>query len=493
MRLAVPRLHPSLCGADLCQVPPSPNLLARLRDRYSELRAKSLIGADTSFADFYRVWRSSRRAENMAGLDDGGLEHGSRSDRQLIDRPQRPLRGVVKTLVLLVDFDDRPHTVEHSPAHYDLMLFGLGGAYPDGSMRAFYRSASQFDGGRFDAVAGPGVDIQGSVQGWFRMPRPSSYYTGGASGMGSYPQNTQGLGEDAVKAARAHGVSFDGYDALGEQLVTALFVVHAGSGAEETGSKDDIWSCKWTIPSGVQVAPNLSVKTFLTVPEDCQMGVCAHEWGHLAARWADFYDTGRTQWSVSNGLGNYCLMAGGSWGNGGRTPAFPHGMLRMFHGWITPTLVSETRKGVRLLPAAEGGSIVFINNPKRMEQQQYVIVEYRHRANQDVSLPDEGIAIYMVDEHIDNVSDEKALAIELMQADGERDLAKIFNTGNRGDTNDLYTWTRTVNGKPELVRTCGELTRPALILPGTDKWSGITIDVNGTPGAPEMSIDVTIE
>ncbi|MFQ5805614.1 MAG: immune inhibitor A domain-containing protein, partial [Phycisphaerae bacterium] len=61
----------------------------------------------------------------------------------------------------------------------------------------------------------------------------------------------------------------------------------------------------------------ITANTFLTVPEDCQMGVCAHEWGHLAARWADFYDTGRSRLRRSNGLGNYCLMASGSWANGG--------------------------------------------------------------------------------------------------------------------------------------------------------------------------------
>ena len=74
---------------------------------------------------------------------------------------------------------------------------------------------------------------------------------------------------------------------------------------EVTGSRDDIWSLKWTVPGNVQVANGMSVKTFLTVPEDCNMGVCAHEWGHLAARWADFYDTGdvetvRSQMDLGN-------------------------------------------------------------------------------------------------------------------------------------------------------------------------------------------------
>lgn len=89
------------------------------------------------------------------------------------------------------------------------------------------------------------------------------------------------------------------YDALGENLVTALIIIHAGHGAEQTTKRTDLWSLKWVIPGELPVAENLSVQTFLTVPEDCTMGVCAHEWGHLAARWADYYDTGQVARSRS--------------------------------------------------------------------------------------------------------------------------------------------------------------------------------------------------
>jgi len=350
-----------------------------------------------------------------------------------------------------------------------------------GSMREFYQSISNYDGSR-------GIDVTGEVYGWFTMPNPSSHYTGDSSGTGAYPHNSQKLAEDAVAAAINAKVDFGGYDALGEGFVTALFIVHSGRGAEETGNRDDIWSLKWITPQPIPVTSNVSVQTFLTVPEDCKVGVCAHEWGHLAARWADYYDTGKVKTSRSNGLGGYCLMASGSWGNGGLTPSLPNGMLRMFHGWIAPTVIQKSTKNVTLLPAAEGGSVVVIQNPATMKEGQYIIVEYRRRRGQDAFLPDEGVAIFVIDESIDNVNDETNLAIELLQADDRHDLAQIFGQGNRGDDGDLYP---SANEKGKLNKSAGKSTKPALNFPG-NVFSGVTINVKGNPGDAQMKIDVTI-
>jgi immune inhibitor A len=451
--------------------------MASLLERYQELQSAGRVPKELTFKQFFDVWATNRRGEQSLGLDDGRVVTDRRVAAQRIERPKKKLVGVVRTLVLLVEFPDHTHQKLNSKAHYERMLFGLGRQFTTGSMRDYFRKVSNFG----DSA---GLDVQGEVHGWFQLPHPTHYYANENSGMSeSFPRNAQGMARDAIAVALENGVDFKSFDALKEGMVTALFVIHAGRGAEETGAPNDIWSHKWLVPGSPKVAPKLKASTYLTVPEDCRVGVCAHEWGHLAARWADFYDTGEEENTTSNGLGDYCLMASGSWGNGGTTPSFPSGMLRMFHSWITPTVLRKSARGVVLKPAAEGGGCVVIQNPKTMKPSQYILVEYRRRQFQDAFLPDEGVAVYVVDESIEDVNDEERLAIELLQADGKRQLAAIFGSGNTGDSGDLY---------PSLKNTTlGKATKPPLNLP-SGKWTGVTIKVKGTPGAKTIGIDVEI-
>ena len=210
-----------------CSVPLSPQALAQLYARFLELRQTGRLRAGITFEEFYWVWRSGRRGENQVGLDDGELSPGPSTDSQLITRPPRPLHGTVRTLVLLADFPDKQHDANHGPGYYEQMLFS-DGTFPTGSMRDFYRAVSGFDTSDEN-----GIDVQGEIYGWFRLPHPLSYYADGNSGMSeNFPTNSQGMARDTVQAALAEGVDFTSFDVLGEQLVTALFVIHAGGGAE---------------------------------------------------------------------------------------------------------------------------------------------------------------------------------------------------------------------------------------------------------------------
>jgi len=52
------------------------------------------------------------------------------------------------------------------------------------------------------------------------------------------------------------------------------------SGAEETGKKDHIGRTMG-IHRGALNADGTKIFAYLTIPENCKIGVCAHELGHL--------------------------------------------------------------------------------------------------------------------------------------------------------------------------------------------------------------------
>ncbi|MGH1491832.1 MAG: immune inhibitor A domain-containing protein, partial [Acidimicrobiales bacterium] len=143
-----------------------------------------------------------------------------------------PVTGTRQAVVLLIDFEDEPAT--QTQDHFEQMLFSVG-SYPGGSMRDFYLEASY---GQLD-VTGEVYGSGGPTAGWFRAPRPKSYYTDGNYGFNGYPKNAQKLVEDVLATANP-SVNFSAFD-NGTGAVEALIVICAGEGGEETGDTGDFW------------------------------------------------------------------------------------------------------------------------------------------------------------------------------------------------------------------------------------------------------------
>ena len=147
------------------------------------------------------------------------------------------------------------------------------------------------------------------------------------------------MARDAAARANAD-VDFGPYDNDGNGFVDAFIVVHAGAGAEETGSAERHLVAQMGVAGGAFNADGTKIFAYLTIPEDCRIGVCAHELGHLLFGWPDLYDTDGS----SEGLGNWCLMGGGSWNGNGDMPAHPSAWCKANQGWVS--VVNRTRNGV---------------------------------------------------------------------------------------------------------------------------------------------------
>jgi len=195
-----------------------------------------------------------------------------------------------------------------------------------------------------------------------------------------YGSNTSPNSDDAhpgqlVAQAIAAGnlapssIDYSDYDNDNDGYVDAVIVIHTGAGEEtNAGTTNSIWSHRWTLSSsnyfnngdsgynsfavdtnndGVLEYDSVLIDDYAIQPEyvgtpgDSTIGVFVHEFGHVLGL-PDLYDTG----SVSDGIGSWGVMAGGSWAgpNGkGSQPVPLSAWSRNWLGWLDLDTVTPAR------------------------------------------------------------------------------------------------------------------------------------------------------
>jgi immune inhibitor A len=413
-----------------CAVAPHPDLRARMVDAIRSMRQAN--GFDETFV--------VKLAEPKApGLNDGMIYPSDQfavgtapSAIRNAAADRAPLRGTLRVIVVLVDFTDKHMT--QNASHFKNLFFSQG-VIPTKSVREYYQE-----------VTNGLVDIQGDVVGPFRMPQTLAAYAHGAAGLGNVLPNARTMARDAVIASNP-SVNFGPFDNNGDGFVDAFIVIHAGSGGEVTGNSGDIWSHKWVLDGGARAVDTTKIFGYLTVPEDCKIGVCAHELGHLLFGFPDLYDTDGT----SEGIGNWCLMAAGSWGGGGDTPCHPSAWCKANQGWVS--VDNRTANGVVSIHDVKDAHTVYRLWKDGAAGNEYFLVENRQRVRFDASLPGGGLLVWHVDESQGGNTDENHYKVALMQADGKRDLEIHHSRGDAGDPypgssgNSSFNNTSTPNSK----------------------------------------------
>lgn len=338
-------------------------------------------------------------------------------------RPFKVNQGRTDTLeaiVILADFSDNVGTAP--VAHFDSILSSCG-CYPTGSMRDYYLEISYGS-----------VEFITTVVGWFRLPQPYTYYTNGNYGFGSYPMNAQKMAEDAVWAADSV-VDFSEFDNDDDGYIDALFIVHAGPGAEVTGNVNHIWSHAWTTMN-IPYVDSVYAWRYSTEPEDGRVGVFSHEAGHAIFGLPDLYDYDYD----SEGVGVWSLMAGGSWNYSGRSPAHMDAYCKIESGFVTPQVVTSNQDSV-LIPNVTYNPVIYKLWRDGSPGTEYFLVENRLQNGFDSYLPWFGLLLYHVDETMPNNNHQwypgytsyghYKVAVE--QSDGLWQLEQNVNAGNAGD------------------------------------------------------------
>ena len=346
-----------------------------------------------------------------------------------------PVVGIRKAIVILVEFsDNRADRVHHPTSAYETLLFDSTGAVPTGSMHEYYQEVSY---GQFF--------LTGVVTDWFVLPQTNSYYAGEGFGRGEWPQNRRRLAYDAVVMADPH-VDFSQFDGDGDGFVDALFIVHAGPGGEETGDSTDIWSHKWRIPAnedgtgdGYMTDDGVRAYSYAMEPEEdaegnlITIGVFCHEYGHVLGL-PDLYDRDYS----SEGIGNWGLMAGGSWGGDGHSPELPVHFCAWSKeqlGWLTPLVVTDNVLA-QPVSTVEQSPEAYKLWTDGLPGDEYFLIVNRQKIGFDVNLFNSGLLIWHVDLSVETQNDDEGhKLVDLEEADGRNDLDK---GGGRGDDGDPY-------------------------------------------------------
>ena len=337
----------------------------------------------------------------------------------------------------------------------DLQKELFDGPWPTGTMTDFYKEISY---GTFT--------VTGTVSPWQGLPKADTVYEGGAncngicgsSKVGDFLKDTLDANDGAVDYAQYDNDGPDGVPNSGDDdgFVDFVAFVHAEAGGECGNS--NIWSHRWsysgwtngsvyTTADDKSGGGKIKVDDYVIMPAlACngttmiQIGVFAHEFGH-AFGLPDLYDTDPDN-GASEGIGNWCLMAGGSWGGDGQSPERPVHMSawsKEFLGWVSPTPVTSELNPATLKSVEDNRGVLKIP----ISATQWYLVENRQQKLFDAKLPAGGLLVWKIDETVvtnglanNSVNaDESHKGVDLEEADG---LAHLDAGANRGDAGDAF-------------------------------------------------------
>lgn len=294
--------------------------------------------------------------------------------------------------------------------------------------------------------------LSGHVYGWYPVSHGHAYYEGSQSepydngfigtpgGVGSFLRETLLIADSTVDFSQYDNDGPDGIPDSGDDdgKVDACFFVHSGRGGE--GGGPSIWSHRSSYAGwwGSAFVTNdssanggfIRVNDYIIQPAlstssgMIEIGVFSHEFGH-AIGLPDLYDTDYS----SSGIGDWCLMSGGSWNTPTR-PAHMSAWCKEVLGWLEPILVTDNVAGVDIPNVEEHPYALKLWRNGVLDPwtswyglglsvgREYYLVENRQRIGTDVHLVGTGLLIWHIDNSQNSNSNDAHRLVDMAAADG---------------------------------------------------------------------------
>jgi len=363
--------------------------------------------------------------------------------------------------VILMEYTDV--NAAYDSADFQQMLFD--GPWDSGTAHDYYTEVSY---GK--------VDVTGQVYGPYRADHSSSHYANDEYGIGNDYNRSAGLLVYEACMKSDPYVDYSRYDNDGDGYVDIFTVIHVGQGAEETDDEGDIWSHEFSMegwlyyggPGEYQTNDGVKIDIYTMNPERSDysvlgsggisnIGVFCHEWGHGFGL-PDLYITEGPD-AGGAGLGDFCLMAAGSWGatdeTWGSSPVHMSAWCKYFLGWVQPDslergFLEEIEAAQIPSSATSSAAWRIFENPSGVDWSfestgsgEYFLVENRRRTGFDEALPGDGLLILHVDESQETNSYAENPLVGIMQADGDASPLFVSTYGSASDLwkDDLYGFT----------------------------------------------------
>jgi M6 family metalloprotease-like protein len=304
------------------------------------------------------------------------ITSGSDGQRSSGQQKAGATTGPRKALCVLVGFSNRAFGT--AVGDYE-NLFNQENFYPSngsvkGSVRDFFRENSYGQ-----------LDFTVTVVGPYTAPNPTTYY--------AKDENYQ---EFATFAANAADADVDFNDFTDTGVLETFHILFAGYGDEAIGNDLQIWSHKWQLYTPIY-RDGVRISVYSCSPElrgsngtnITYIGVVCHELSHVFGS-PDYYDV---DYSGFPGTGNWDLMAGGSWNDGGRQPAHINMFQKMLYGWVDPIALT-TQTTITDMPESSLNPVAY--TIKANDNGELYILDNRQPTGFDASLPGKGLLIWHV-------------------------------------------------------------------------------------------------